>query len=238
MQLLPVTLSSLHDNLALDEALLLEAEAGRYQETLRLWEWPTPAVVLGTAGRLALEVDEVNCARNGVPVLRRSSGGGTVLLGPGCLLFSLVLSYDRAEELTQIRSSYRYILGKICQALTPFAREIAMAGTSDLAIGERKVSGNSQQRKRTHLLHHGTMLYRFDAAQVERYLLLPARQPDYRRGRDHASFLANIPLDRDALELSLRTCWEAEAECRTWPADRVNELVEKKYAQDAWIRCR
>jgi lipoate-protein ligase A len=226
------------ENLALDEALLLEAESGRSGEILRLWEWPTLAVVLGTAGQIAAEANQDNCARDGVPILRRSSGGGTVLLGPGCLVYSLVLSYDRAEELTQIGSSYRYILGKICRALAPLVPDVAPAGISDLAIGGRKVSGNSQQRKRTHLLHHGTLLYQFDAAQVGRYLRLPARQPDYRHGRDHASFLANLPLDRETLEQSLRTGWAAEVECRTWPADRVKELVDQKYAKETWIRRR
>src|SRR5262245_40400973 len=99
MQSLDVTLPTLAENLALDEALLLEAEAGHGGETLRLWEWPHPAVILGAGCRLADEVDEEACRRDGVPILRRSSGGGTVLLGAGCLLYSLVLAYDRSPEL-------------------------------------------------------------------------------------------------------------------------------------------
>src|SRR5829696_211553 len=110
MQFLDLTLPAAADNLALDEALLLEAEAGRGGEVLRLWEWPSPAVVLGSGCVLRDDVDEETCAADGVPVLRRSSGGGTVLLGRGCLLYSLVLSQDRAPELGTIRSSYAYIL--------------------------------------------------------------------------------------------------------------------------------
>ena len=45
MRFLELTLSSPAENLALDEALLLEAEAGRGGEALRLWEWPRHAVV-------------------------------------------------------------------------------------------------------------------------------------------------------------------------------------------------
>src|SRR5260370_1685230 len=106
---LDVTLPSLAANLALDEALLLEAEAGGRQ-VLRTWDWSGPAVVLGAAGRLAQEVHEDACRRDGVPILRRASGGGTVLLGKGCLCFSLVLSYDRAPALGLVSSSYRYLL--------------------------------------------------------------------------------------------------------------------------------
>src|SRR4051794_13957499 len=110
MHLLDLTLPTAATNLALDEALLLEADAGRGGEVLRLWEWPTPAVVLGAGCRLAEDVDEAACARDGVPVLRRSSGGGTVLLGAGCLCYSLVLSYARDAALREIRPSYRFTL--------------------------------------------------------------------------------------------------------------------------------
>src|SRR5262249_47061978 len=117
MHFLDLTSPSPAENLALDEALLLAAEAGASGAVLRLWEWPHPAVVLGTGCRLAEDVNEPACLADGVPVLRRSSGGGTVLLGAGCLCFSLVLSYDRDPALTQIASSYVYIFDRILRAL-------------------------------------------------------------------------------------------------------------------------
>ena len=52
MQLLDLTLPTLADNLALDEALLLQAEAGG-PEALRFWEWPSYAVVIGAGGKWA-----------------------------------------------------------------------------------------------------------------------------------------------------------------------------------------
>ena len=87
-----------------------------------------------------------------MPLARRSSGGGTVLLGPGCLLYSLVLRYDRAAELRDIRKSYHWILGHVTEALPG----VTVAGPSDLAVGGRKIGGSAQQRKRDHLLHHGS----------------------------------------------------------------------------------
>src|SRR5437763_15121442 len=95
MLFLDTTLPAAADNLALDEALLLQAEAGQGGEVLRLWEWPGPAVVLGSGCWLAEDVIEIACADDGVPVLRRSSGGGTGLPGGGCPAYSLVLRCDR-----------------------------------------------------------------------------------------------------------------------------------------------
>lgn len=236
MDFLDLTLPTLAENIALDEALLLACEEGSGQPVLRVWQWDRPAVVLGAAGVLADEVYQEACASDHVPIARRSSGGGTVLLGPGCLLYSLVMSYDQAPELTQIGASYRHILNRICTFLA--LPELHPAGTSDLALGDRKVSGNAQQRKRAHLLHHGSLLYSFDAGSAERYLRMPSRQPDYRQHRAHADFLTNLPLDKVELTARLCNAFEAATETADWPSEQVQKLVRSKYGLDEWTRRR
>jgi lipoate-protein ligase A len=234
MDVLDLTLDEPAANLALDEALLLEAEAGQGGEVLRLWEWPRPVVVLGSACRLALDVDEPACLADSVPILRRSSGGGTVLWGPGCLVFSLVVRMDRDPALEQVRSSYAWILARVGRCLN--LPGVALEGVSDLAMGDRKFSGNAQQRKRRFLLHHGTLLYDFDLAAVARYLRPPPRQPEYRAGREHADFLCNLPLGSPELRRRLRAEWEANTERETWPQSLVEEMCREKYALAAWTR--
>jgi lipoate-protein ligase A len=238
MRVLRLTLPAAADNLALDEALLLEAEDGAGGEALRLWEYPAPAAVLGAGCVLADDVDEAACRADGVPVLRRASGGGTVLWGRGCLLFSLVLRYDRAPELTTIDGSYRFILGRLADALADVGVRSGREGVSDLALDGRKFSGNAQQRKRGHLLHHGTLLYAFDIGQVGRYLRPPPRQPEYRAGRRHEDFLCNLPLPGDELRRRLCAAWGADEERSDWPAERVRQLTAEKYATERWLRRR
>jgi lipoate-protein ligase A len=238
MHFLDLTLPSPEENLALDEALLLEAEAGPGGEVLRLWEWPAPAVVLGAGGHLSEDIDEAACRADAVPILRRASGGGTVLLGRGCLLYSLVLAYDRGPALAEVVPSYHYILERICEALSDLAPGIEMAGTSDLAVHGIKVSGNAQQRKRHHLLHHGTLLYDFDISQVGRYLSLPAKQPTYRQRRAHSSFLTNLHQDVLDLKRRLRETWQADRELMSWPKERTWELVANRYSLPSWVRRR
>jgi len=238
MHCLDLTLPTLAENLALDEALLLEAESGQGGECLRLWEWRTPAVVLGSGCRLGEDVDEAACSADGVPILRRASGGGTVLQGAGCLSYSLVLAYGRAPVLQAIRPSYRYILGRVREALDDLLPGIEHAGTSDLAAAGRKFSGNAQQRKRSHVLHHGTLLYEFDAGVIGRYLRLPHRQPGYRAGRDHVEFLMNLPATAAELKRRLRSAWQADSGPTEWPEEVVRRLVADKYTQAAWVRRR
>ena len=238
MRLLDLTLPTAAENLALDEALLLEAEAGRGEEVLRLWEWSESAVVLGSACQLAEDVDEPACQSDGVPILRRSSGGGTVLLGNGCLCFSLVLAYERSPGLREIPSSYWFILQRLCDALVAVLPDIELAGTSDLSSGGRKFSGNAQQRKRTHLLHHGTLLYDFPLPQISRYLRMPGRRPEYRGERGHDEFVTNLPASGDALRQRLKAAWQAETLCDGWPQESVQRLVRDKYSQMEWTRRR
>jgi lipoate-protein ligase A len=238
MDLLDLTLPSLAENLALDEALLLEAEAGRGGEVLRLWEWPHYAVVLGAGCVLVDDVDEAACRADGMPILRRASGGGTVLLGPGCLCYSLVLSFDRGPALREITPSYRYILGRIGEALAGLLPDIEHAGTSDLMAGGLKFSGNAQQRKRNHLLHHGTLLYDFDLSRIGRYLRLPAKQPAYRGRREHDEFLQNLPAGLDLLKRRLCDDWKADVAVADWPREAVRQLSEGKYGRDEWTRRR
>jgi lipoate---protein ligase len=238
MKYIDLTLPSVADNLALDEALLLEAEAGRRGEILRFWEWSTPAVILGAGSRLAKDVNEAACRTDRVPIVRRSSGGGTVLVSAGCLCYSLVLSYDRDTTLREIQSSFRFILGRMRDALPKYNGGLELAGTSDLALAGKKFSGNSQQRKRHFLLHHGTILYAFDIKPVDRYLLMPTRQPDYRLQRKHSEFLTNLDCDPVDLRLRLLTAWNVNRKATMWPENAVHKLVHDKYAQAEWIRRR
>ena len=195
MRYLDLTLPDPAANLALDEALLLAAETAGTGEVLRVWEWPAPVVVLGSGCRLADDVHEAACLSDGVPILRRSSGGGTVLWGRGCLLFSLILSYRAGAGVDADwfvvpchPGSRRRRSGN--------GRTFNRKASATSLSSDRKFSGNAQQRKRTFLLHHGALLYDFDLAQVGRYLRPPPLQPEYREQRPHAEgdFLCNVPL--------------------------------------------
>jgi lipoate-protein ligase A len=246
MRLLDLTLPQPADNLALDEALLIAAEEGSGGEVLRLWELQTLAIVLGAGGSVAIDVNVAACEEDGIPIVRRSSGGGTVLLGPGSLCFSLVLAYDRAPGLDQIPLSNKYVLNHILKALQPIAPSAVLAGTSDLAIAREenvgtepvKFSGNAQQRKRRHFLHHGTLLCGFDLTLISRYLNAPERQPPYRLDRPHGAFVANLPVQSEMLKSLLVNEWQPIEEYAPVPWELVQRLLMEKYSRDDWNRRR
>ena len=241
MILLDLTLSTAEQNLALDEALLAEcdragddAHRARDAEALRFWESPTYFVVLGVAGQHAVEADVDACARDGIPVLRRISGGGTVVQGPGCLSYSLVLSLEDRPEIREIKRSYAHILDRVRRALE--LTGTAVLGTSDIALEDQKISGNAQKRTRRALLHHGTVLHGFDVERMARWLRPPVRQPEYRRRRPHDRFVRNVPLSVEEIKARMAKEWNAVPPGISWRAPPLDALIEEKYGNDAWNR--
>jgi len=239
MQFLDLTLPTPEENLALDEALLVLAEQSGGREILRLWEIGRPCVVLGNFCRIADDVNEDACRADGVPVRRRVSGGGTVLIGPGCLNFSLVLDMRHRPELADVSRSHVLILDRVSEVLAVKIPHIVFDGISDLCVGGKKFSGNAQRRRRDWLLHHGTLLYNFPVEQISRYLREPARQPPYRANRPHSDFVANIPADAASLKQELCFAWAADDDLApSWPRELTARLVAERYAREEWIRRR
>lgn len=238
MRRLLLTLPTPAENLALDEALLDWAEdEDAAWEFLRLWESPQPIVVVGRSSRVLKEVDDAECKRRGIPILRRSSGGAAIVAGRGCLMVAVVLSYRLRPDLRDIRRAHAFVLGRLADALRRRLPSVALAGTSDLVLaGEppRKFSGNSLRARRTHLLYHGTLLYDFDLPLVAACLRMPPRRPDYRGARSHAEFLINVPLPRQTLVEAVLEAWPTDGDVSAWPQARVAELVSERFSRDAW----
>jgi lipoate-protein ligase A len=134
------------------------------------------------------------------------------------------------------------VLGRIVAALAEHAPGIACAGTSDVVLASGnasapqllKCSGNSVRVKRRHLLYHGTLLYDFPIEQVSSCLLMPPRTPDYRAGRGHDRFLANLPLDRSTICSLLARAWSAKESANAWPQTRTASLAAGKYSRHTW----
>jgi lipoate---protein ligase len=235
MNTFDLTLDTPQANLACDEALLDLCEEGETEEILRFWEPQNHFVVLGYSNRLKSEVNVEVCKSKGIRVLRRCSGGGTVLQGPGCLNYSLILSIKRESGLKNIRSSNLYILNQHKKALEPrLGKIISIQGDSDLTLGNLKFSGNAQRRKKHFLLFHGTFLHAFNMKMMEDVLSMPSKAPDYRRGRPHEGFLVNMPLEPAVIKKALKKVWNAQSTPDNAPHRRIQKLMEDKYNRSEW----
>ena len=244
-KLLELTLPTAAENLAIDEALLElvdqadDADDPRASDIFRLWEPTHPFVVIGRASKVAEEIDLAYCSQNGIAVHRRCSGGASVVALPGCLMYAAVLSLHRHPELRMIERAHSFVLERIQTGLNQAGLATAMDGTSDLTIerdsgAKRKISGNSLRCKRNAVLYHGTILCEADLEMISRCLRTAPRQPEYRDGREHADFIANINVPTSGIRSRLIDCWDIDDKLNLWPVDETRRLVTERYSSDAW----
>jgi len=235
MKVLDLSFSSPYHTIACDEALLLMREGDDSGPILRFWQTESPFVVLGRSNKVQLEVNIDACRENHVPIVRRTSGGGSVINGPGCLNYTLILPIEPDGPLAKIDRTYLYVLERHKSVLQELvAGDVQIQGISDLSVDGRKCSGNAQRRKKRYVLFHGTFLLQFDIESVTRLLPMPSKQPDYRAQRRHAEFLTNLNIEASLLKKRLMQIWEANGPLESVPSDQIDELTSKQFSQDEW----
>lgn len=236
MRLLNLTLPTPEANLALDEALLNAAEADNScSGVLRLWESRQPFVAMGRASKVDQEVNHVVCKADNVPILRRCSGGTSVVAGPGCLMYGVILAYEDYPQLRVVEQAHRFVMEQMRSALITLCPDIEFRGTCDLTLGDRKFSGNALRCKRNNLLYHGTVLYDFPLRLIEKWLgSEPPRQPDYRQGRNHDSFVSNLPAEVEQIRQAICDQWKITGLLTEWPVAETESLVRDRYAKAEW----
>lgn len=145
MEFLDLGFASPEENLACDEALLDWREQAGGTGILRFWESSEVFVVAGYANKIREEVNVNNCQAENIGIFRRCSGGGTVLQGPGCLNYALILPIAENTPLAEISGANKYIMERNRQAIQSIAgeRRIEVRGHTDLTAvmemdGERR----------------------------------------------------------------------------------------------------
>ena len=226
MKTLDLTVGEPAGDLACDEALLDACDSGSGPEVLRFWEPSEYFVVVGYANEVRREVNVEACAGAKVPVFRRCSGGGTVLQGPGCLNYTLILKIDESGPTESITTTNRYVMERNQRALTSvLGCPVEVRGFTDLTVRNLKFSGNAQRRKRKALIFHGTFLLDFELSKVQELLPMPSKEPDYRGSRPHEAFLTNLKVEAAKVKEAMRRVWGAEEALKGMP--EIRELAAK-----------
>lgn len=166
----------------------------------RIWTTEQSTVVVGRSVDIEKEVDTDACRAARISIVRRPSGGRSVVVGTGTLQYSFVLPYSLADELNSIQGAKRFCNRLLIAGLSR-SGEIEEDPSGDLIANGRKFAGLALKRRRFSMLLHGTLLVHADLQQIATVLRHPASEPEYRRGRDHSEFLTNIgPVNAGDLE--------------------------------------
>lgn len=222
-------------NLATEEVLFRTLAPG-HPGIFLLWR-NSPAVIVGRHQCVADEVDLARAKAEGVPVLRRISGGGAVFHDAGTLCFSLISH----EEKAAMGPAFGHVLPCIAAALADVGVTAQLTGRNDLEAGGRKISGSAQFRSGGHLLVHGTLLVEADLSRLGR-LLTPAAAK--RRAHGVASVRARVgnvaelwapgTTLRDLERALLARCAPVGAEPAPGLDEMAESLAERKYRSPHW----
>lgn len=160
----------------------------------KVWIPETPLLVLGYSQDPETELNLVNARADDVPVYKRRGGGGAVYLDTGCVCVAWRLPKRDGWAIRDYFGAGNALATRAVREA--FGIETVPRGISDLAVetpaGLRKILGSSLHMPRGHALYLASILVATPVAKLDRYLRHPSREPDYRAGRSHADFVANL----------------------------------------------
>jgi len=156
----------------------------------RFFESKQDVVVLSSSNKPEIEVNIQQCIKENVPILRRKGGGGTVVLGEGCLILTFAFY---AKDVFGNNKYFHMINQLWIDALHHAGcHNLAQNGISDISYLDKKIAGTSIFRKKHLLVYQGSLLVNPKMHLIEKLLAHPSREPEYRNGRSHDSFLTTI----------------------------------------------
>ena len=202
-----------------------------------LWQ-NSPAVVVGCYQNICREVSVPALQRLGIPVVRRSSGGGTVYHDLGNVNYTFLVRKDGPVD-------YDRCLLPMVEALNAIGVPARKNRVCDIAIGEQKISGSAQRVSGDRILQHGTLLFQSDLTALDQITTHHKNDCIQSKGIDSAICPVTNIRDHLARDMTLEE-FQARLLARLVPGDappltltaaqeaEVRRLRDEKYRSWAW----
>ncbi|MFC2662585.1 MAG: biotin/lipoate A/B protein ligase family protein [Eubacterium sp.] len=155
-------------HLACEEVIFDTEKKG---DILLLWR-NSPVIVCGAHQNIYQETSVYRAQKQGIEILRRVSGGGTVYHDDGNLNYSVIMDEEKFK-------TYDDLLSGILSAMNAAGIPAEKGRICDINVGGVKVSGNAQRIAHGRILQHGTLLYDADLSVL--------RSVSGRQGRHYVS---------------------------------------------------
>lgn len=167
-------------------------------------------VVLGRSNKES-ECYKEQCQRDGVEILRRYGGGGTVLLHDGCVVVSFGCWVKEAFHNGRYFDLLNSAVIKSLSNRWPKLEDLSQNGISDIVWNDKKIAGTSLFRSRKYLLYQASILVDRKIELIEKYLAHPSLEPDYREGKPHKDFVVSLNIiDNNILEKAVLEHFERD----------------------------
>lgn len=155
-----------------------------------LWIPDKSYIVLGASNNAKDAVVEETTVRDNIVVLKRRTGGQTVMLTPNNIIISAVITDENVMKPKDVFIRFNdHIMGAIAKNHTV---QFSTRGISDIAMGEKKILGSSMYRGKGKLFYHAVLNFNEPSSTFQKYLKHPSNEPDYRKGRQHHEFVTSL----------------------------------------------
>ncbi len=224
-------------NLAAEEYLLKTAT----EDLLVFWR-NAPCVVIGKHQNPYVETNRRFLDENGIPVIRRISGGGAVYHDLGNLNFSFIYFVNEGAE----KVNFDRFLAPIASVLRELGVDVEIGKRHDLLTNGLKFSGNAEHVYKNKVLHHGTLLFDSNLDHLQQALSVKS---DIRAGAAVSSVRSSVtnllPFFKEPLSgekftsIILKNCKKQfqvadDFEMSEPDLAAIQELAQEKYRTWEW----
>ncbi|CAO2831546.1 unnamed protein product [Amaranthus hypochondriacus] len=196
---------------------------------------PDPTIVMGVSGKPTELLDVRSVLQQKIPVIKRFTGGGTVIVDDGTIFVSFICNKDAVPNLQPyphpIMAWSSLLYNKVfCEAGDFKLRE------NDYVFGSHKFGGNAQSITKNRWIHHTSFLWDYEEANMA-YLKIPQRAPKYRQARDHSEFICRMKdiLPRSAFIVRTIKAVESQFSVRFVPLNEIESLDSTEFVPSSRI---
>lgn len=162
-------------NIAFEEALARARGCNIIDDTLRFFRNKN-AVIIGYFQKAEEEVNLDYLKKIDAQLIRRPTGGGAVYHDLGNLNYSIVVSYDRAKNMSPVDYIFSVLINGPINALNSLGFDARLENINDIVVNNRKVSGTAASASWNALFFHGAMLLNTDMEKLSSVLKISQKK--------------------------------------------------------------
>lgn len=206
--------------------------------------WQTNQCAMLGANQIAeAEIDMNRAKQEGIQIVRRSSGGGTIFTDTGTFLVTMIQPYADGQDLRQI--AQEKLAGPIIHALNEIGIPAKVEGRNDILVEGKKISGFAQYVRHGKICSHGSLLYDADLELLSQILRMDDEKIRSKALRSIRSRVTNIteymkaPCPTREFWNHLKESLFRHRDVRAYTLTehdlaQIDSIYNEKYGNDAW----
>lgn len=236
------------EGLAIDDTLPRSVTSHDSPPILHLYTF-IPSVIVGKYQDIETALKLERCRQRGIEYNRRSTGGGTVIMGPEIVALGLGIPSDYPGLHGGVGGVFDTLGRVLLKALEHLGIQARFQPKNDLEVGGRKIAGLSAASETDRsLLFHTSLLVDFDIPLMTDIMNTPLIKVEDKGYNCFSRRMTTVreELGKDipvgaVMEAILKSFKEAfhirfqDSQPDEWETKTIDRMVEERYTKKEWI---